>query len=194
MIIGITGGTGCGKTTLLRVIQEAGGIILDCDAIYHVQLKTNKAMLTAIEQRFPGTVKAGILDRKALGAIVFSDEAALQDLNRITHGAVKEKVLHVLQANPGALCAIDAISLFESGLSELCDLTVAVTAPEEVRIKRLMLRDNITEEYARSRIAAQHSESWFREHCDCTLENNGTEIQFHKKCVAFLKNQGIIEK
>ena len=192
MIIGITGGTGCGKTTLLRVIQEAGGIILDCDAIYHVQLKTNKAMLTAIEQRFPGTVKAGILDRKALGAIVFSDEAALQDLNRITHGAVKEKVLHVLQANPGALCAIDAISLFESGLSELCDLTVAVTAPEEDRVARLMARDGIAEDYARLRIRAQHDSNWYLQRCRYTLENDSTPEAFHGKCLAFLRQLGIM--
>ena len=73
-------------------------------------------------------------------------------------------------------------------------MTVAVTAPAEDRVLRLMKRDNITEDYARSRIAAQHDEAWFRQHCDCVLENIGTEIQFHNKCIAFLKNQIIIEK
>lgn len=193
MILGITGGTGCGKTTLLKVIAEQGGLILDCDAIYHELLTSDASLLQAIENRFPGTVEGGALQRKKLGSIVFSDEKSLLDLNKITHSAIRAEVLRRLENSP-KLAAIDAIGLFEGGLAELCDVTVAVTAPEEVRIKRLMLRDNITEEYARSRIAAQHSESWFREHCDCTLENNGTEIQFHKKCIAFLKNQGIIEK
>ncbi len=193
MILGITGGTGCGKTTLLKVIAEQGGLILDCDAIYHELLASDASLLQAIENRFPGTVEGGALQRKKLGSIVFSDEKSLLDLNKITHSAIRAEVLRRLENSP-KLAAIDAIGLFEGGLAELCDVTVAVTAPEEVRIKRLMLRDNITEEYARSRIAAQHSESWFREHCDCTLENNGTEIQFHKKCIAFLKNQGIIEK
>ena len=193
LIIGITGGTGCGKTTLLKVIAEMGGLILDCDAIYHDLLTTDKLLLHTIEARFPGTVEDGQLLRKKLGAIVFSDEKALLDLNRITHSAIKAEVLRRLENRP-KLAAIDAIGLFEGGLSELCDLTVAVTAPEEVRIRRLMLRDNISESYARSRIAAQHTESWFREHCDCTLENNGTEMQFHEKCLAFLKNRGIIEK
>jgi dephospho-CoA kinase len=148
-------------------------------------------LLNAIETRFPGTVENGTLQRKKLGAIVFSDEKALEDLNKITHGAIKAEVLRRLAHKP-KLAAIDAIGLFEGGLAELCDTTVAVTAPEEGRIQRLMLRDNISEEYARSRIAAQHPESWFREHCDCTLENNGTEKQFSEKCLAFLNNLNII--
>ena len=191
MIIGITGGTGCGKTTLLKTIAEKGGLILDCDAIYHELLATDISLLNAIETRFPGTVENGTLQRKKLGAIVFSDEKALDDLNKITHGAIKAEVLRRLAHKP-KLAAIDAIGLFEGGLAELCDTTVAVTAPEEVRIQRLMLRDNISEEYARSRIAAQHPESWFREHCYCTLENNGTEKQFSEKCLAFFNNLNII--
>ena len=191
MIIGITGGTGCGKTTLLKTIAEKGGLILDCDAIYHELLATDISLLNAIETRFPGTVENGTLQRKKLGAIVFSDEKALKDLNKITHGAIKAEVLRRLAHKP-KLAAIDAIALFEGGQAELCDTTVAVTAPEEVRIQRLMLRDNISEDYARSRIAAQHPESWFREHCDCTLENNGTEKQFSEKCLAFFNNLNII--
>ena len=193
MILGITGGTGCGKTTLLKVIAENGGLILDCDAIYHELLASDTALLAAIETRFPGTVENGVLQRKKLGAIVFSDEKALESLNKITHGAIKAEVLRRLESSP-KLAAIDAIALFEGGLAELCHMTVAVTAPEEVRIQRLMLRDNISEDYARSRIAAQHDENWFRQHCDCILENNGTEIQFREKCLAFLKNRDIIKK
>jgi len=193
MILGITGGTGCGKTTLLKVIEENGGLILDCDAIYHTLLASDAALLAAIEARFPGTVENGILQRKKLGSIVFSDEKALESLNKITHGAIKAEVLRRLESNP-KLAAIDAIALFEGGLAELCDVTVAVTAPEEVRVKRLMHRDNISEDYARSRIAAQHDESWFRERCDWILENNETEVQFHKKCLAFLANLDIIKE
>ena len=192
MIIGITGGTGCGKTTLLKVIEEKGGLILDCDAIYHELLTSDAELLKAIEARFPGTVENGALQRKKLGTIVFSDENALKDLNRITHGAIKAEVLRRLATQP-KLAAIDAIALFEGGLAELCDITVTVTAPVEDRVQRLMKRDNITETYAKNRIAAQHSEDWFRERCDWILENNSTEIQFHGKCVAFLENPCIIE-
>ena len=193
MILGITGGTGCGKTTLLKVIEEMGGLVLDCDAIYHQLLSTDKQLLAAIGNRFPGTVEDNQLQRKKLGSIVFSDKNALLDLNKITHSAIKAEVLRQLKTAP-KLAAIDAIALFEGGLADLCDKTVAVTAPTEDRVQRLMKRDNISEDYARSRIAAQHDEAWFRQQCDCVLENIGTEIQFYNKCVAFLKNQIIIEK
>ena len=193
MIIGITGGTGCGKTTLLTEIEKLGGLVLDCDAIYHDLLRSDKAMLSAIETRFPGVVEDGQLNRKKLGAIVFADKQALQDLNFITHGAVKAAVLCKLESQP-ALAAIDAIALFEGGLAELCDLTVAVTAPVEVRVKRLMSRDNIPEDYARNRIAAQHDANWFRERCDEILENNGNLDTFQCKCLAFLARHGIMKE
>ena len=193
MIIGITGGTGCGKTTLLKVIAEKGGLILDCDAIYHQLLTTDASLLNAIENRFPGTVEDGQMQRKKLGSVVFSDKNALLDLNKITHSAIKEEVLRRLESRP-KLAAIDAIALFEGGLAELCGITVAVAAPAEVRVQRLMKRDSISENYARSRIAAQHNEAWFRQRCDWILENNGTEMQFREKCLAFLENLDIIEE
>lgn len=191
MILGITGGTGSGKTTLLELIRERGGLVLDCDQIYHDLLKTDTALLPAIEARFPGTLQSGVLDRKALGAIVFSDEGALADLNRITHAAVKKAVVKALGQQPG-LAAIDAIGLFEGGLAELCDVTVAVTAPVEARVRRLMAREGISEEYARMRISAQRSDGWFREQCGYTLENDSTPEAFQAKCIAFFIQIGII--
>ena len=193
MVIGITGGTGCGKTTLLEAIKAQGGLVLDCDAIYHGLLQTDKEMLAAIEDRFPGTVENGALQRKKLGAIVFADEQALLDLNRITHASVNREVLRRLETAP-ALAAIDAIGLFEGGLAELCDVTVAVTAPEEARVKRLMARDQISEDYARSRIRAQHSEDWFRERCDYILSNDGGLDAFATNCLAFLRHLSIMKE
>ena len=192
MILGITGGTGCGKTTLLNCIAQLGGVILDCDAIYHELLRTDPALLGTIEKRFPGTVENGALQRRKLGNLVFSDEKALNDLNQITHGAVKAEVVRRLAEKP-KLAAIDAIALFEGGLAELCDVTVAVTAPEEVRIQRLMARDGIDRDYAKRRIDAQKSADWFRENCDYCLENNGTQNDFHDMCLAFLRQLAIIE-
>ena len=193
MIIGITGGTGCGKTTLLEEIRKLGGTVLDCDVIYHQLLQRDKEMLTAIEDRFPGVAEGGSLNRKKLGSIVFSDPQALLDLNAITHSAVKQEVLRQLEAKP-ALAAIDAIGLFEGGLAEICDVTVAVTAPVEQRIQRLMQRDGISESYARSRIEAQHEETWFREKCDHTLVNDGNIDAFATKCIAFLHTLGIMKE
>ena len=186
MILGITGGTGCGKTTLLKEIEARGGLVLDCDAVYHELLTRDCALLNAIEHRFPGVVVDKKLERKKLGAIVFNDEAALRDLNAITHGAIKAEIVRRLSENP-PLAAIDAIALFEGGLSQLCDTTVAVCAPRADRIRRLMERDGISREYAVNRISAQKSESWFREMCDHTLYNDGSRAEFEEKCRAFLE-------
>lgn len=191
MIIGITGGTGCGKTTLLNVIRDHGGVILDCDEIYHDLLKTDTDLLDAIEQRFPGTVENGVLQRKKLGAIVFADKTALKDLSRITYRFILPAIKRKLDT-PGELKAIDAIGLFEGKLNELCDVTVAVTAPEESRVARLMVRDGITEEYAKARIAAQRPQSEFAALCDHALCNDGTHEDFQKKCLAYLGKLGII--
>ena len=191
MIFGITGGTGCGKTTALQAIERLGGVVLDCDAIYHELLKTDPSLLAAIGTRFPGVVENGQLQRKKLGAIVFADPQALQDLNTITHAAVKAAVERRLEPKP-ALAAIDAIELFDSGLASLCDVTVAITAPLEDRVRRLMARDGISEDYARSRIAAQKGVDWFRAHCDAVLVNDGEKDAFATKCVDFFRSFDII--
>ena len=192
MILGITGGTGCGKSTLLSLIAQKGGLVLDCDRIYHDLLKTDRALLAAIENRFPGVVERGLLDRKKLGSIVFADSKALEDLNRITHGAVKAEVLRRLQIADSRLVAIDAYGLHEGGLSELCQLTVAITAPLPQWVARLMARDGISEEYARARINAQKSNEEFSALCDRTLENSGTADDFQRKCLAFLLDIGLM--
>lgn len=192
MIVGITGGTGCGKTTALQAVADLGGLVLDCDEIYHQLLQTDKNLLFSIEDRFPGTVKNGVLQRKKLGNLVFSDETALKDLNKITHAAVKKEVQRRLSSHKN-LAAIDAIALFEGGLAELCDLTVAICAPEDVRISRLTAREGICAEYAQKRIDAQRPQADFRRMCNYVLENDGTKEDFYAKCLAFFRQTCIME-
>ncbi len=193
MILGITGGSGAGKTTLLELIREKGGLVLDCDAIYHKLLRTDRELVDAMEARFPGTVTDGVPDRKKLAAVVFSDKQALADLNKITHSAVKREVLRQLEKKP-SLAAIDAIALFEGGLASLCDVTVAVVAPIEDRVARIVSRDQIDQTQARARIAAQKPDDWFAENCDHILENTGTAEEFRNKCLAFFDRVGIIKE
>ena len=192
MILGITGGTGSGKTTLLKTAEALGFQVLDCDRIYHELLRTDMQLMSAIENRFPGTVENGQLQRKKLGAGVFADPAALADLNAITHGAICQAVEKQLDRNRNI--AIDAIALLESGLSKLCDVTVAVTAPKELRLQRLMARDGITRSYALSRIEAQPEDDYYRQNCGYVLENDGDELQFQRKCLAFFRQLGIMKK
>ena len=194
-VIGITGGTGCGKTTALRAVEELGGVVMDCDQIYHELLTRDAELLNGIGGRFPGCVEDGKLNRKQLAGIVFSDPEALLALNALTHSAVKKEVLRRLDTAPaGVMVAIDAIELFDGGLGEICDVTVAVTAPEADRTQRLMARDNLTEEQALARIRAQKSETYFREKCDYILENTGNYQDFLEKCLVLFRKLTIIKE
>ena len=190
-IIGITGPSGAGKTTALRVLESMGGKVFDCDAVYHEMLETDGELLGRIEAAFPGAVQNYALDRKALGAKVFADPAGLEKLTAITQPLVAKRVISDIMsaaatgrqiAGATGFAVIDAIGLFESGLGAKCDLTVAVTADEDVRVRRLMERDGVSEEYARARIAAQKPAEWFAERADLVLENNGSSEEFAEKC------------
>ena len=184
-ILGITGGTGCGKTTALRTLEELGALIIDCDAVYHELLIENKEMLSAIDIAFPGVVTGGVLDRKALGAVVFSDTEALSRLNSITHSYVGLEIDRLLEnwaMAGGRLAAIDAIELFGGNLAERCKATFAVLADRDKRVERIMARDSISREYAALRVDAQKPDSYFEEKCDYILKNNSTEEEFREKC------------
>ena len=190
-IIGITGPSGAGKTTALRVLESMGGQVFDCDAVYHEMLETDGELLGRIEAAFPGAVKDYALDRKALGAKVFADPAGLEKLTAITQPLVAKRVISDIMsaaatgrqiAGATGFAVIDAIGLFESGMGAKCDLTVAVVADPEVRVRRLMARDGITQDYARARIAAQKPVEFYTDRADLTLENNGTEEAFAQQC------------
>lgn len=184
-IIGITGGTGCGKTTALNELERRGALLIDCDAVYHRMLETDRPMLDEIEKYFPGAVIDGKLDRKALGAVVFTDEEALRDLNIITHRNINLEIRRILREhamNGGTLAAIDAIELFSSGLAKRCTATIGVIADREVRIDRIMRRDGISREYAMMRVNAQRPNEYFIQKCSHVLENNGSQEEFIEKC------------
>ena len=186
MILGITGPTGSGKTTALQRIEARGGCVLDLDAIYHQLLKTDDDLRQELSSRFPGVIQDGVLDRKALGKIVFSDPDALQDLNAITGKYIlreTDRRLAQAEAQGVAVAAIDAINLLEGELPARCRYTIAVTAPVEIRVRRLMERDHISEDYARLRISAQQPNEYFSSHCDFTLFNDAASPEdFARQC------------
>lgn len=191
-VIGITGPTGAGKTTVLHVLKERGGAIVDCDAVYHELLLTSGPMKDELRARFGPSIfdRSGGLRRKELGAIVFEDPAALADLNAITHRhivAELERRIARARTEGRPAIALDAIALLESGAGGLCDVTVAVTAPEETRVRRIMAREGIPEEYARARIAAQKPSGWFEEWCAYTLRNDGEREDFEAKARALFE-------
>ena len=191
-IIGLTGGTGSGKTSALRVLETFGALAIDCDAIYHELLASDEDMKIELAQRFPGAVNNGIVNRSLLGSIVFNDSAALLDLNAITHKYTIQNVEDKLakwESQSGRIAAIDAIALIESGVNEKCDIVIGITAPKEIRIQRIIARDGINLQQAALRIDAQKPDSFFAEHCDYILVNTyATKDEFDEYCKRFFKN------
>ena len=191
-VIGITGPTGAGKTTLLQEVERLGGGVIDCDAVYHELLKRDTTLQDRLEQAFgPLRDEAGAIDRKKLGTVVFRDPEKLETLNAIAWEAVVARtgaLVEEYRAQGSALVAIDAIALLESPLRELCQLTVAVLAPTEVRVRRVMAREGISEEYAWARVKAQKPDGYFVENCDHVLVNDcETAEEFAQKAQEFLE-------
>lgn len=188
LIVGLTGGTGAGKTSALAALEDLGGTVLDCDAVYHQMLRTDPALREAITAAFgPVFCPDGSLDRQKLGTLVFSDHAALDRLNAIVYEYLPPELLRRAQGH--TLVGLDAISLMESGLDRLCACTVAVLAPAEDRVRRIMARDGISEDYARLRISAQPSDAFYRERCSHILENNcATPAQFREQARIFFRS------
>lgn len=189
-IIGITGGSGVGKTTALYTLSDMGALCIDCDELYHKLTRESTRLREALEARFGSVYKDGELDRKALGQVVFSDEQALLDLNAITHsvvGEALEKLIREHAMNGGKLVAIDAVALLEGGSSKLCDVVFGVIAPEKERIERIMAREGITRQYAKLRINAQKRDDYYKIHCDKLLVNSGTKAEFAAVCEAAFK-------
>lgn len=174
-VIGITGPTGAGKTTALRVLKEMGAEILDADQIYHRLLEESGVMRDALVAAFGAEIlnDEEKVERARLAQAVYPNR--LEELNSITHPFVVAEINRTIQLcnrNGCKAVAIDAIALIESGLGERCDYVVSVLAPLELRICRIMARDGIDESYARRRALAQKDEHYFRAHSDYVLENN----------------------
>lgn len=190
-IIGITGPTGAGKTTALREVEALGGAVIDCDAVYHQLLESDLALQNKLEAEFgPLRGEDGAIDRKKLGSLVFGDPEKLQRLNAIAQRATVERTKELLEEHRQAgrpLAAVDAIALLESGLGELCHATIAVIAPPEIRVQRIMAREGISAEYAWARVRAQKPDGYFTDGCDVALVNNcPTQEEFASQARAVL--------
>ena len=176
LVIGITGGSGAGKTTMLRCVRARGGVCIDCDALYHELTRTDAALRAEQSAAFGDVfLPDGDLDRARLGQLVFSDAAQRARLDEITArhvGNAVKKRLAQAEADGVPLAAIDAINLIQSGLGELCRVTVGVLAPEETRLARILARDGVTRERALARLHAQAPDEFYRRHCDHLLINN----------------------
>ena len=175
-VVGLTGPTGAGKSTVCEFFRARGGKILDCDGLYHEMLASDETLLSAIKNAFPDAFTSAGLDRKALGRIVFADSAKLALLNNTVLPLVASRVEAEIEKAESAgekLLVLDAPTLFESGLDKACDLTLGVLAPMETRIARIASRDNISEEYARLRAEGGKADAYFRANCMQIVVNDG---------------------
>ena len=193
LVIGITGPTGAGKTTVLHVLRDMGGAVADCDAVYHRLLRTGVSMQNELKARFGGEIfdENGDLRRKKLGAIVFENPDALSDLNAITHRhiiAELKRLIAQAEREGRPAIALDAVALLESGAGSLCDTTIAVTASEEARVRRIMAREGISEDYARARVRAQKPASWFEARCAHTLRNDTSQAALEGQARALFQS------
>ncbi len=174
-IIGITGGSGAGKTTVCAELKKYGAVIVDADKISKEITKKGSPALGEIEKAFGKQyiLPSGELDRKALGKMVFSDDSKLELLNKITHKYIYLKMEEKIKNAQSRVVVLDVPLLFGTDFPFRCDLTVAVVADREERIRRIVARDGITREMAEARIKNQMSDDEYRELADICFENNG---------------------
>lgn len=175
-ILGLTGGSGTGKSAACTAFARLGCGVIDADATYRTLCDTCEPMLKEIQNVFGDVFSTdGKLDRKKLGAIVFADAQKLQQLNAITHPYIRQAARDAFAAYSKRgclLCIYDAPVLFEGQMETLCDKTCAVLAARNTRIARIVARDTITEEYAALRIDAQKDDAFYRERCDYVVQND----------------------
>ena len=176
MKVGLTGGIGSGKSAVAELLRAHGAHIVDTDVLSREAVAPGGEALAAIARRWPQAIASdGTLDRQAMAAVVFSDAQARADLNALLHPRIRALASEqAAQAKPGEIVVFVVPLLFESDFWKLCDKTVVVAAPLEQRLRRVVERDNVSEEHARARMAAQIDPDHARRRADYVVENDGT--------------------
>lgn len=186
-IIGLTGQSGAGKTTVSVLFAENGFAVIDADKVSREVAKF-KPFLDEVAIYFPDCVSDSGLDRQKLAGIVFNDKAELDFYTSLIYPYITTAVFNIIKEykNCGeTLILLDAPTLFESGLDDICDAIVSVTAPLDMMIERIIERDGISRELAKSRLSSQHSAAWFIDRCDYNISNDGelSKLEASVNCV-----------
>ncbi|HRF80790.1 MAG TPA: dephospho-CoA kinase [Flavobacteriales bacterium] len=175
--VGLTGGIGSGKTTVARVFRTLGIPVFEADAAGRTLLAENREVKTAVVARFGQDVlRDGHIDRAALARIVFTDQQALKDLNAIIHPAVRVAFKQWSGTQVAPYVLMEAAILAESGGAKHMDRIIVVTAPEDLRIHRVMQRDGVEEETVRTRLANQISEAERLKTADHVIMNDDMRL------------------
>lgn len=172
-VVGITGGSGTGKSHLSALLRKKGFTVIDADEIAHNCLKTAGCIAEITSTFGEGVLKDGVPDRKKLGKIVFSDPDKLERLGKITHKYILSEIEGEIKKAEGKVVFVDGAVLIESGMN--CDFLIGLVADKRIRKERIIKRDGITEAEAEKRISAQQEEAFYKRNCDMVIENNGGE-------------------
>lgn len=180
MIIGITGGIGSGKSTVARGLRAMGYMVYDTDYEAKRLITEDMHVRQEIEDLLGKDVyKDGVYQTKLVAQRVFSDPALLSQLNKIVHPAVKADILRWQAAHDKEgkqLLFVECAILYQAGFDKLCDHVVAITAPEEIRIQRTMVRDHTSMDKVVARMRAQDTSNALQ-HAELVVNNDGkTEI------------------
>jgi len=178
LIVGLTGPSGAGKGVVASLLADYGIPSINTDKVYHDLLVPPSACLDELTARFGAEILSpdGTLNRGALAALVFSPGHSedLADLDAIAHRHIlnqTRQLLAVHEAEGAVAVLVDAPQLFESGFDRECGFILSVLAPYELRLARIMERDGLSEEWARARLDASHSDEFFRNRSDAVIVN-----------------------
>ncbi|GAB4215103.1 MAG: dephospho-CoA kinase [Roseiflexaceae bacterium] len=183
-LIGLTGNIACGKSTVLAMLEQRGAAVIDADRVTHDLQQPGQPVYDQIVAAFGPeilTTPGGPIDRRRLGAIVFTDPARLRQLEQIVHPAVRATIAEWLQQQAAAVppgerrvVVIDAIKLLEAGWKQICNAIWVVTCPPEQQEARLVATRGMTPEEARTRIAAQPPQADKVAQADVVIDNGST--------------------
>ena len=198
MIIGITGGSGCGKSIICEMLQEKYDVkIIDADKISRKLSKKGSKYLNEIVEVFGQDIldEQGELNRRKLSQIIYTDSKKRQKLNNCTFKYIKSEIKSQIEITKEiSTIIIDAPLLFESKLDELCDKVIGVISKRELQIQRIMTRDNITYDDAKKRLNAQQKNSFYIDNCDEIIKNNEDIFELEEDIERVAKEYNITKK
>lgn len=179
IVVGLTGQTGAGKSTVSRIFAENGFMVINADFVARQVMDKGSPCLAEVVETFGMDIleSDGSLDRKKLAGMVFTDKTKLETLNTITYPYITREILQQINIFSGmgkSFILLDAPTLFESRADDFCEIVISVLAEKEIRKQRIISRDNLTPEQAQNRMNSQLSEEYFISRSDYTINNNGS--------------------